>query len=659
MIIDSYVKEVYFYHNFHIDFILKTNYLMNRNAYSLFIFLFLLFFKNSIGFAQVSKGGSPLSISQKVAQIPPVENIKQPDWAKIKEEDKGAIGEFRFAVPINVDFDLEKSGVWTDLPNGSRLWQLHIHSQDALGIAIAFNDFELPDGARLYVFSPDYKYVAGAFDADNNAQSRRFLAPLVKGDEVIIEYFLPKTATKKSGFKIPKIYHAYALSKLGETGFGASFPCQININCAQGATAQNQKRGVVRILMALAEGLGWCSGSLINNTKQDGTPYILTAYHCDEGYTPDHALWTFYFNYETSGCANPSTEPTSQSIQGCTRRAGLQATDFQLLEAVQKVPSNANAYFNGWNRDSTNLTSKSYIIHHPLGDIKKISTDNNPPTVSTISTTWSNEVLTVVTPPNSHINSVFTEGGMQPGSSGSPLFDANGRIIGQLHGGGFFECNVNYALSGWLAKSWNGGGTASTRLKDWLDPTNTGVLTLGGIETPTVVTGTTIAGKIRLWNGSAMANVKIYIGSDSTTTNATGDYSFSNIPTEQNLSVRFSKSDSYDNGVDAVDLVLIRRHILGITDLNSSYKTFCGDVDNSGEIDAADIVYVRRLILGINTTFPNTTPWRFVSVRTSNDTNFPFGISEPIPLSVKFTGAVTNFDFYAYKKGDVDGSADR
>ncbi len=629
---------------------------MNRNAYTLITLLIFFFIKISNGFGQISKGGTPLSMSGKISTPIPVQDIPQPDWAKIREEDKGIFANFRFAVPIDIDFNMEKNGVWTDLPNGGRLWQLKIHSKDALGLALSFEDFELTEGCQLFVYSPDYQQVRGAYDASNNAASHLFLTPFIKGQDVVVEYFEPKNPRKTKSFKIKKIYHAYPLGKLDATDFGESFPCEININCPQGSAVQTQKKGVVRILMVVEGGMGFCTGSLINNTKMDGTPYVLSAFHCDDGYTPIHELWTFYFNYESRDCNNLATEPNVPSIQGCTVRAARSATDFQLLELSQRVPTNFNAYFNGWNRDSSNLTNKNTMIHHPQGDIKKVSVDNDAPVVSNVATTW-DAATTVTTPPRSHIQSVFDQGGMEPGSSGSPIFDANGRIIGQLHGGNYFECQVYFALSGWLAKSWDGGGTPQSRLKDWLDPINSSVLTLGGINTP-AQTGVTVAGKVRFWNNVPMPNVKVYMGNDSTTTNATGDFSFSNITTNVDIAVRLNKNDSYENGVDATDLLLIRRHLLSISEFNAPAKAFCGDINSSNEIDAADILFARRLILGIIASFPNTTPWRFIRVSTSIDPNFPFGVTEPSPLMVKFTNSVTNFDFYGYKKGDVDASAD-
>jgi lysyl endopeptidase len=631
---------------------------MNRKAaYIILAFLFIsnMFFVNIV-FAQKSKGGIPLSISEKLDAPQTIEEVPSPNWEKIKEEDKGFIGGFRFAIPIDVNFDTENHGEWTSLPNGGRVWRITIRSKEALGLAVAFDDFELPEGAKMYMYSTDFSKTLGAYDADNNPKNGRFLMGLTKGEATTIEYVEPKKLSKAPSFRITKIYHAYQKEGLQAEGFGMSLPCEVNINCPQGASWQTAKKGVVRIRVITAQGMGWCSGSLINNTREDGMPYILSAYHCADNLNPDFDLWTFYFNYESANCNNPSVEPTAPSIQGCVARSGYRENDFLLLEMAQRVPTNYNAQYLGWNRDSLTLAAKSTMIHHPQGDIKKISLDNEPITVSTVPTNWGGGVTTG---PRSHIQSIFDIGTMEPGSSGSPLLDPNGRIIGQLHGGAtapLNDCIVDYALSGWLAKSWDGGGTVQSRLKDWLDPLNTGALTLGGNSNP--VAKATVSGNVKLWKGTNLPNVKVYIGTDSTLTDASGNFTMQNVPIGTAVPVRLSKNDTYENGIDAVDILLTRRHLLGLTDFNSPYKLFCADVDSNADADAADILQIRRLLLGLSTRFPGTTAWRFISERTSTDPAFPFGISEPSPLQVTFSGNVVNFNFLGYKKGDVDGSAD-
>ena len=606
--------------------------------------------------AQISKGGIPLPISEKITPPTAVE-LAQPNWAKIHEEDKGWLGELRFAVPTDVDFTTENSGQWTTLPNGNRLWQLHLRSENALGLALTLENFKLPKGSTLYLHSPNGTDIQGSYDADNNTESRKFFIGFTKGKETILTYFEPKNAQnalQNAPFTVKKVYHAYPKGVLSGLGFGQSLPCEININCPQGANWQTQKRGVVRIRIVATEGVGWCSGSLINTTLQNGAPYILSAYHCADGLTPDFSQWTFFFNYESPDCNNPTVEPTSRSLQGCVARSGARETDFLLFELNQRIPADFNAHFNGWNRDSTTLPTSETMIHHPNGDIKKITIGTNTPTIQNTQISWTNNV---VSPPNSHLRYAFGQGGMEGGSSGSPMFDQLGRIVAQLHGGGTAadNCSVSYALGGWLAKSWNGNGTVTSRLKDWLDPTNSSVLTQDGTSTP--INTVSVSGRVVSSNGVPIPNQTITIGTASAITNALGVFSFPNIPMNTPVNVQLSRTQNPTNGIDGVDILLMRRHLLGIAPITSKTRLFAGDVDGSQDLDGVDILQLRRLLLGIRDNLP-VASWRFMPSLLPNDANFPFNLAIPDVFQVTFSASTPVFDFIGIKMGDVDNSAE-
>ena len=624
--------------------------MMNRFKH---IFIFIMF--PYVLFSQISKKEIPLSILNNLpVPIPLV--LAQPDWLKIQAEDKGWIGQFRFAAPTDVDLSPDNSGQWTTLPTGDRLWQLYLSSKNALGLALTLENFELPRGSKLHFISTDKKDILGSYDSDNNVESHIFFLGFIKGESGILTYFEPKStqkAAKFTPFTIKKVYHAYQKNGLLALGFGGSLPCEINVNCAQGATVQTQKRGVVRILMVATEGVGWCSGSLVNNTRQDGTPYVLSAYHCADGLHNDFNQYTFYFNYESPNCTNPAVEPTLLSLQGCAAKSGARETDFLLFELNQRVPSHFNAHFNGWNRDSFMMPAATSMVHHPQGDIKKVSLDHNRATLYNSTTTWDNGTISL---PRSHMRVVFSEGTMEGGSSGAPIFDASGRIVAQLHGGEPLDdpCFIAYALGGWLAKSWDGNGTPTTRLRDWLDPNSTGVMVQNGTATPITAR---VSGRISTWWGANMPNQKIFIGTDSTLTNATGNFTFTNIPINTPLNVHILPPNDPSNGVDAVDLLLMRRHILGLVNLNSNFKLFAGDVDNNQDIDAIDLLYIRRLILELRPNFP-VSSWRFIPSALQNDPNFPFNLTIPSRFQITFNAATSSFDFIATKIGDVDASAE-
>jgi hypothetical protein len=215
----------------------------------------------------------------------------------------------------------------------------------------------------------------------------------------------------------------------------------------------------------------------VNNTNNDCTPYFLTADHCGyEASTSDLNYWVFYFNYEATSCSGTSPQYSNHTVTGCTLVAcdtyGSTNTgsDFYLVKFKNNVPTSYNPYYNGWSR-STNVSNSGVGIHHPNGDIKKISTYQN--TLSSGYTThWS---VSWVATANGH---GVTEGG----SSGSPLFNSNGRIIGTLTGGSS-DCDATDQADyyGKFSYHWaSNGSTSNKQLKPWLDPINSNPTEING-----------------------------------------------------------------------------------------------------------------------------------------------------------------------------------
>ena len=449
---------------------------MNRRAFlrrlvfqsGRLVFLSVLIFAAAVR-AQISAGGTPVSFSQNVGGEVPTLTMPLVDVASYLAEDARAPKDapYRFGAPHEVHLTLDNSGGWTDLPDGGHVWRLRIVSHGAFSINILYDRFSLPDGATLFLYDHDHGQVIGAFTSANNWMDGTFCTQPVAGDAITLEYYEPASVRGQGVISIFRVVHAYR-NVFGRArtldDYGDSGTCNNNVNCPEGASWQSQKRGVALIVDG---GFRICTGSLINNTANNFRPFFLTANHCLGGETQ----WLFVFNYESPGCANQDG-PTSQTVANAVRRANNSASDFALLELSSAVPLSYNPYLCGWSRVDSPATS-SVCIHHPEGDIKKISFDYEPPAHGG----WTG------TPANSHWHILaWDDGTTEPGSSGAPLFDQNRRITGQLHGG---EANCSNNVNDYFGKfslSWNYGTTPATRLRDWLDSANTGVLTLEGID---------------------------------------------------------------------------------------------------------------------------------------------------------------------------------
>lgn len=439
-------------------------------------------------YAQISAGGVPISFREAMRPdtATPV-RLTPPDPGRLAAEDELDRMNYRFAVNIPVSLGIGDAGNWTVSPAGTRVWRMTIIAPGARALLVYFDRFRLGEGDRVFIYNPARTKLLGAFTARNNNRWSTFATEMVEGDAVTIEYDAP-AGVALPDLRISEIGYAYrGVSSLGDapSGFGGSGDCEVNINCEEGQDWQLEKRSVARIAVKRGTGSVWCTGSLVNNVRNDGTPYLLTADHCGRySSETDLTQWIFYFNYEGTACANPSKEPASNSLVGATLvahggNAGAAGSDFFLLRLSSPVPENFNVYFNGWSRITTPPSSSGVTIHHPQGDIRKVSVYNTPlePTFWTGGSKLAHWRVRWAATPNGH---GVTEGG----SSGSPLYDNLGRLVGTLTGGDA-SCDSAYLTApdyyGMFSYSWDKNGTDSTEvLKYWLDPDSTDVMELNG-----------------------------------------------------------------------------------------------------------------------------------------------------------------------------------
>jgi len=474
-----------------------------KNNILIVMFYFLAYTHSQ---AQVSYGGTPYSFGSDfkktnlVQSAPPVFTIPMLDMPKIKQQDNETVNSTRFAAATAVAINIETHGLWQTLPTGDKLWRIQLQTitQEVTGMRLFFEAFSLPAGGKLFIYSPDHQIMLGAFTENNNKPSYTFATTLIESKNVWIEYIEPAGRQGQARLKINRIDQAYRITggmrkrtrndkatspAVSPDGFGSAGSCNINVNCSTLAdTWRDEQRGVVRILTVDNNGSGYCSGSVINNVAQNYKPYILTANHCMEGVTANHLNnWTFDFNYEIKNCNTPGTgPPNTQNITGATMKAQYAPSDVALLELQQNIPVEFNAYYNGWDRGGANV-SGAVCIHHPAGDVKKFTLDTD---INSTNSYYND-------PPNgnTHFRQVWNNGTTEGGSSGSPLFNSIGNIIGQLHGGDA-SCTAQNAPD-WFGKvsvSWAGGGTAATRLSTWLDPSSVGVVSLSGFDANTTAT---------------------------------------------------------------------------------------------------------------------------------------------------------------------------
>ena len=450
------------------------------------LFYLILFSAFSVFAQKAMQYGLPSPSA--VRQLP-----KQDKQRLLDEDAQNGKGRLRCALllPLHVAFP---GDIVPETVAGGTIWRMMVEAEDAEAVNLYLEDFQLPKGVELSFYTPDFAYQLPTITSDENPESKVYVTDHLPGSDMVVELFARKGVKVSNCFIIKDIGYMYRPLPKWMTrgnGFGGSGDCEVNVNCPEGDNWQNEKKGIARILLVAGGGAYYCSGSLINNARNDKTPYFLTASHCGLGATEEEfPKWKFYFNYEAPSCANPEVEPTGTYITtGCEKIAegaysqSFQKSDFLLLKLDDKVASNSDLVFNGWNVVATPATS-GVGIHHPSGDIKKISTFTKA-MQEHADTHWNVQWAQTQT------NWSVTE----QGSSGSPIFDQNKYIVGTLTAGDA-DCAIPLGsdLYGKMSFHWDkNGDTPAEQLKPWLDPDNTGITKLQGLgdvqENPRPISG--------------------------------------------------------------------------------------------------------------------------------------------------------------------------
>lgn len=451
------------------------------------------------GSAQARQGEPPYSLAHPAkagVDVPVVEVAAMPAAERRREADRadGARGK-RLAVadPRKVSIVPERDGRWDTLDDGSRLWRVRVRATGATDLRLGFVRFDLPTGATLHVIGERDYYQGPYTVADGNAAG--FRAPVVPGESATIELHLPpgvelppgalELGTVGAGFR-----DLFGGKQALGTGPGASGSCNVNVACPLGDAYPEEIRSVGHYEFQAADDNGFyiCTGTLLATVPKDKRNLFLTARHCVQVASEAQSM-VVYWNYESTSCNSLVAPPggfLDDNQSGAALRVTRADTDLTLVELEAAPDPDWDLYYAGW--DATGAVPDGTIgIHHPSGDAKKITAGPRPQTMA--------NCIASTNYPGSHWRSgPYTQGTTEGGSSGSALFgsaaDDGGiarRVIGILSGG-TAGCSLlsptqpddGYDCYGKLAASWD-GGSASGRLRDWLDPAGTGTKSVAGI----------------------------------------------------------------------------------------------------------------------------------------------------------------------------------
>lgn len=385
----------------------------------------------------------------------------------------------RFAMPNAVNATTATHGIWETLDGTRSLWRLRVRAPGADHVNLGFTRFWLPATAQLRVYSADYTDLVRPFDARDHTPAGDLWTPVVTSEEIVLELVVRTAERADVELALGQVNAGYRFFGAGPSAIPAADAgaCNIDVACPMGDAWSAE---IPSVAVYSLEGSVVCTGFMVNNTAQDRRNFFMTAEHC--GVTSFNAsTMVVYWNYQHSSCGGGDAD-LSQFSSGAFHRASFGPSDFTLVELFNPPDQNWGVTYAGWDRSAVNATS-AVAIHHPTGGPKKISFENNP--------TRTTSYLGFAEPGNGLYFRVvdWDDGTTEAGSSGSPLFDQNHRVIGQLTGGQAACGNNDSDWYGKFAGSWIGGGTGSTSLSGWLDPLGTGAMFIDTLV-PEVATAT-------------------------------------------------------------------------------------------------------------------------------------------------------------------------
>ncbi len=423
----------------------------------------------SLAMAAGSAGAVDVTPTADTADVLPLESVEllrvpTVDRAELSFEDELREEQGlppRYAIPNAVSISPATDGTWEDVDFATRLWRLRVTSDGASSINLGFGRYHLPTTGSLLIYAADGSHIAGPYTALDNEDHGELWTPVVLSDDVVIELTIATKAVDDLELELSSI-------NVGYRGFGELIDrspgwCNIDVVCPEG---DGWRDDIASVGVISTGGSTFCTGFMVNNTAQDATPYFMTANHCGIN-TGNAASLVVYWNYESPNCGDLGGGSFSDYQTGSYFRAGYSTSDFTLVELDSDPDPTHGVTFAGWDRTTADATSAT-AIHQPDADVKCISFEYDAcQTTSYLGTSQPGD--------GSHVRVVdWDVGTTEPGSSGSPLFDQNHRIVGQLHGG-YAACgNDESDWYGRISTSWTGGGLSSSRLSDWLDPASTG-----------------------------------------------------------------------------------------------------------------------------------------------------------------------------------------
>ncbi|HQN96353.1 MAG TPA: proprotein convertase P-domain-containing protein [Thermoanaerobaculales bacterium] len=428
--------------------------------------------------AAARTGVPPMSHTAQLAPLDqvavlPLESIDRE--ALLAEDEAAKAGStakpLRVASPVDLEVTPADAGTWERLPGGGWVWRLRVHAPNATDLNFGFSRYRLAVGATLHVWSEDYDYVEGPYTAADASHAGDLWTPVVPGERAVIELFEPDGADPGSELVLGRVGRGYRDLFRLDGGAPKVEWCNVDVICPEGDPWRDEIRSVARIMIG---GTFLCTGTLIMDVPGSFVPYFVTAHHC---HIPDYGASSVvaYWNFQSPVCGDLGGGSLADNQTGAILRASRQDNDLCLIELEEDPDPSFDVHFAGWDARTATAPQGSFSAHHPAGD-EKMLTLNDDPLTTTNNCAFGG-------PSGTHWNVTDYESGTtEGGSSGSALWDSGTHmIVGYLTGGGAACSSQINDCYGKFAVGFD-GPSADSRMKDWLDPADTGTRFVAGSD---------------------------------------------------------------------------------------------------------------------------------------------------------------------------------
>ena len=313
-------------------------------------------------------------------------------------------------------------------PDGTVVWSGRVAAPGASALRLHFSPFHLPESAELFVYSADGQ-AFGPYTGRGPIDDGDVWTNAIFGDEVRLQLRVAPEDVARTKLVIADVGYLGAAFPMATNAFCAdNAACVVNAACVNVSAVNDARQAVASILFASGGGFYICSGGLIADSDTSSTvPYFLTANHCISTGSEASSVET-YFDYVTS-CGGPCNEPYNNPANtvGAQIVASNGTSDFTLLRLSSAPSTTGGQVYLGWNSTAVANTNNLALhrISHPAGSPQAYSAhqvDTSKPTCRS----W---------PRGNWIYSRDTQGATEGGSSGSPVVNGGGQIVGQLSGG--------------------------------------------------------------------------------------------------------------------------------------------------------------------------------------------------------------------------------